>query len=76
MRSQCEKHPNIRTKLRPPTSKESCLREIDYVAPDAKTSHHDTSLYIFEDKDAVVKDVHQRQKSDDETRFTNLQSGS
>ena len=55
MRLHCDTHPKIRTKLKPPTSEESCLREIDHVAPKAKLSHHGALLHITEDNEAVIK---------------------
>ena len=41
--------------LKPLTSGESYLREIDYVAQSAKLSHQNALLYIFEDNVAVIK---------------------
>ena len=48
LRSQWENHATIRTKLKPPTSEESCFREIGVVGPSAKHSHQNALLYIFE----------------------------
>ena len=55
VRLQCETHPKIRTELKLSTSEESCLREIDHVAPNAKLSHHGALLYISEVNEAVIK---------------------
>ena len=43
----CVKHPRIRTKLKASTSDESWLREIDYVAPSARLSHHNALLHFW-----------------------------
>ena len=47
VREECETHPKGRTKTKPLTSAESCLREIEYVTPNAKLPHHNALLYIF-----------------------------
>ena len=36
----------------------NCLREIDYVTPNAKFSQHTSLLYIFEDNEAVLSHSH------------------
>ena len=43
----CVKHPRIRTKLKASTSDESWWREIDYVTPSARLSHHNALLHFW-----------------------------
>ena len=62
--------------LKPPTSEESYLREIDYVAPRAKLSHQNAPLYIFEDNEALMKMIIEKPEPHNETRVPNPQSGS
>ena len=63
LRSQCGERPKIRTMLKPLTSEESYLREMDYVAPSAKLSHQNALLYIFEDNEAVIKMIIENRSS-------------
>ena len=50
------------------------MSDVDYVVTKANSSQGDAQLYILKDNEAVIKDDHQRKKSDDETRVKNPQS--
>ena len=46
-REECEKHFERQANQKRLTSEQSCLREIDYVAPNVKLSRHNASLYLL-----------------------------
>ena len=50
------------------------MQDIDSVPSNVQSASQEALLYVFEDNEAVIKMIYERQKSNNETCFPNSQS--